>query len=207
MKRSIALATLLVSGFALSAAAQTQPSPATSKIAVIAYQVAVAQTNEGQRNFADLQKKFQPKESQLKAQSDEIESLTKQLQAQGTTLSQEARATQARTIDEKKKKLEREAEDLRNEGGQEANQMYNTLATKVYDVLATYAQQQGYTLVLDVSQQQNPILFALPNTDITKAVVAAYNAKSGIPAPVAAPAATKPAASGATTKPAAPAAH
>jgi outer membrane protein len=143
----------------------------------------VAQTNEGQRNFADLQKKYQPKESQLKAQNDEIETLTKQLQAQGATLSEAARASQARTIDEKKKKLERDAEDLRNEGGQEAQEMYGALASKVYDVLNTYAQQQGYTLVLDVSQQQNPVLFALPSTDISKAVVEAYNAKSGVPAP------------------------
>ena len=143
MKHSIVLATLLVSGLALSAAAQTQTAPPTTKIAVIAFQVAVAQTNEGQRNFADLQKKFQPKESQLKAQSDEIEGLTKQLKAQGASLSEEARATQARTIDEKKKKLDREAEDLRTEGGQEANQMYNTLASKVYDVLATYCPAAG----------------------------------------------------------------
>ena len=200
MKHSIALATLLVAGFALGAAAQTQTAPPTTKIAVIAFQVAVAQTNEGQRNFADLQKKFQPKESQLKAQSDEIEGLTKQLKAQGASLSEEARATQARTIDEKKKKLDREAEDLRTEGGQEANQMYNTLASKVYDVLVSYSQQHGYTLVLDFSQQQNPILYALDSTNITKPVIDAYNVKSGIPAPPpqqAAPAgsATKPPAS------------
>ena len=45
--------------------------------------------------------------------------------------------------------------------------MYNTLATKVYDVMASYAQQQGYSLVLDISQQQSPVLYALPTTDIT----------------------------------------
>jgi outer membrane protein len=205
MKRSIALATLLVSGFALGAAAQTQPAPGASKIAVIAFQVAVAQTNEGQRNFADLQKKYLPRETKLKAESDEIQSLTKQLQAQGTTLSEAARATQARTIDEKKKKLDREAEDLRTEGGQEANQMYNTLASKVYDVLVSYAQQEGYTLVLDVSQQQNPILVALPSMDITKGVVAAYNTKSGIPAPPAG--AATPSAEPKQVAPKAPAAH
>jgi outer membrane protein len=191
MKRSLALATLLASGFALGSAAQTTPAPAPpAKIAVIAFQVAVAQTNEGQRNFADLQKKYLPRETQLKAQNDEIESLTKSLQAQGASLSDAARAQQARTIDEKKKKLDREAEDLRTEGGQEANEMYNTLASKVYDVLSTYAQQQGYTLVLDFSQQQNPILFALPSTDITKPVVEAYNLKSGVPAPPPQPAAS-----------------
>jgi outer membrane protein len=192
MKRSLVFATLLASGFALSAAAQTQPAAAApagpTKIAVIAFQAAVAQTNEGQRNFADLQKKYQPKENQLKAQNDEIESLTKQLQTQGASLSEEARASQARTIDEKKKKLDRDTEDLRTEGQQEMQEMMSALASKVYDVLNTYAEQQGYGLVLDVSQQQNPVLFALPSTDISKAIVDAYNVKSGVPAPPAAPA-------------------
>jgi outer membrane protein len=82
--------------------------------------------------------------------------------------------------------------------------MYNTLASKVYDVLASYAEQQGYTLVLDASQQENPILFHMPSTDITKPVIEAYNVKSGVPAPPPQPAsapAPKPAA------PKAPAAH
>ena len=211
MKRSLILATLLASGFTVSAAAQTPAAaPAAvgpSKIAVIAFQVAVAQTNEGQRNFADLQKKYQPQENVLKSQNDEIESLTKQLQAQGATLSEADRASKARVIDEKKKKLDRDAEDLRNQGGQEAQEMYNTLASKVYDVLATYAQKQGFTLVLDVSQQQNPSLFALPSTDITKPVVEAYNVKSGVPAPP--PSAASPAGAPAPKAPApkAPPAH
>jgi outer membrane protein len=211
MKHSFAIATLLASGFALSSAAQTAPAAAAApagpaKIAVIAFQAAVAQTNEGQRNFADLQKKYQPKENTLKAQNDEIESLTKQLQAQGATLSEAAKASQARTIDEKKKKLDRDAEDLRNEGQQEAQEMMSTLASKVYDVLSSYAQQQGYTLVLDVSQQQNPVLFAIPSTDISKAVVDAYNVKSGVPPPAPAAAGAAP---GPQTKPApkAPASH
>jgi outer membrane protein len=73
--------------------------------------------------------------------------------------------------------------------------MYNALASKVYDVMSTYAQKQGYTLVLDVSQQQSPVLYALQSTDITQAVVDAYNAKSGVPAPPAQlPPAPKPAA-------------
>src|ERR1700744_3700065 len=95
MKQQLVLATLLASGLALSAAAQTPPAATAApagptKIAVITFQAAVASTNEGQRNFADLQKKYQPKESQLKAQNDEIETLTKQLQAQGSTLSEAA---------------------------------------------------------------------------------------------------------------------
>ena len=76
-------------------------------------------------------------------------------------------------------------------------EIYNNLASKVYDVLQTYSEQQGFTVVLDVSLQQQPVLYAAPSTNITKAVIDAYNVKSGVPAPPAdapKPAATKPAA-------------
>ncbi len=68
MKRLLALTLTLASGFALNAAAQTPAAaPAgPAKIAVVAFQVAVAQTNEGQREFADLQKKYAPRKPSLK---------------------------------------------------------------------------------------------------------------------------------------------
>jgi outer membrane protein len=196
MKRTLALTLTLASGFALNAVAQVPaaPTPAAAaapagpaKIAVIAFQVAVAQTNEGQRNFADLQKKYDPKRQQLKTLSDEIDTLTKQLQTQGTTLSEAERANRAKTIDDKKKQLQRDAEDAQNDMQQEMQELYNALASKVYDVLASYSQQHGYTLVLDVAQQQTPVLYASESTNITKAVIDAYNTKSGVPAPPAAP--------------------
>ena len=153
----------------------------------------MAQTNEGQRNFADLQKKYEPKRQQLKTMNDDVESLTKQLQTQGDKLSETERATRAKTIDEKKKQLQREAEDAQNDMQQEMQELYNALASKVYDVLAGYAQQHGYTLVLDVAQQQTPVLYATESTNITKAVIDAYNVKSGVPAPPTQPSAPAPA--------------
>ncbi len=162
MKRSLALIATLASGFVLSAAAQTLPAPAVAapagpaKIAVIAFQVAVAQTNEGQRNFADLQKKYDPKRQQLKALSDEIDNLTKQLQAQGDKLSDTERASRAKIIDDKKKQLKRDAEDAQNDFQSGDAGVYNGLASKVYDVLAGDAQKEGYTLVLDVAPAAEP---------------------------------------------------
>ncbi|MGP8268605.1 MAG: OmpH family outer membrane protein [Terracidiphilus sp.] len=209
MKRSLVLAILLASGIVLSAAAQTSPASAApagpAKIAVIAFQVAVGQTNEGQRNFADLQKKYAPREEQLKNLNDEIETLTKQLQTQGDKLSDAERASRAKSIDDKKKKLDRDAEDARNDFQQEMQDMYNGLASKVYDVLETYAQQQGYTLVLDVAQQQTPVLYATESTNITKAIIDAYNVKSGVPAPPPPPAGAAPKAAPQSAKP--PATH
>jgi len=80
---------------------------------------------------------------------------------------------------------------MRNDMNQEMQELYNNLASKVYDVMATYAQQQGYTLVLDIGQQQSPVLYATPTIDISKALVEAYNVKSGVPAPAAPAAAPK----------------
>lgn len=211
MKRTLALVLTLASGFALSAAAQTAPAanapapaPAPAgpaKVAVIAFQAAVGQTNEFQRDFADLQKKYEPKRTQLKTMADEIDGLEKQLQAQGDKLSDSARAAQAKTIDDKKKQAQRFAEDAQNDLTGEMNDVYNKVASKVFDVLNSYAQQQGFTLVLDgtTNQQQAPVvLFATPNIDISKAIIDAYNVKSGVPAPppqaAAPPAAPKPAA-------------
>ena len=139
----------------------TATAPAgPAKIAVIAFQVAVAQTNEGQRSFADLQRKYQPKQAELKALNDEIDTLTKQLQTQGDKLSDDERAARAKTIDDKKKQLQRNAEDDQNDMQNEMQELYSALASKVYDVLNDYAKQHGYTLVLDVSQQQSPVLYA-----------------------------------------------
>ena len=199
MKRSLALIAILASGFVLSAAAQTPAAAAPAgpaKIAVIAFQVAVAQTNEGQRNFSDLQKKYDPKRQQLKALNDEVDSLTKQLQAQGDKLSPTEQQSRTKAIEDKKKLLERSAEDAQNDFQAEMSELYNGLAAKVYDVLANYAQQQGFTVVFDVtgSQQQAPVvLYASESTNITKQIIDAYNLKSGVPAPPAQPAAAAPA--------------
>lgn len=190
---------MLASSMGLSAAAQTPADPSTAaapagpaKIAVIAFQVAVGQTNEGQRNFADLEKKYAPKQAALKSLNDEVDSMTKQLQTQGTTLSDADRASRAKSIDDKKKQLDRDTQDARNDFQQDMQDVYQSLASKVYDVMQSYAQQKGFTLILDVSQQQSPVLYASEGTNITKAVIDAYNVKSGIPAPPADPNAAAP---------------
>ena len=193
MKRTFALVIMLASGMVLSAAAQTPAAPAAApaavpaKIAVVAFQLAVAQTNEGQRDFGDLQKKYAPKEAALKSLSDEIDNLTKQLQATGASLPPTEQASKAKVIDDKKKQLDRDSQDARDAFQQDMQEMYNSLASKVYDVMSSYAEQQGFTLVLDISQQATPVLFSANGTNITKQVIDAYNVKSGVPAPPAQP--------------------
>jgi outer membrane protein len=181
---------MLAPGFALAASAQTSITTASTqgRTAVISFQAAVGQTNEGQRDLADLQKKFEPRTAELKALNDEIEKLQKDLQSHGAALTDAERASRTRIIDEKKKKLQRLAEDLRNEGNQELQRLMGDLGKKVYDEMVSYAKEQGYTVVLDASeQQQSSVLYAADTNNIGKAVIDRYNAKSGVPAPAAVP--------------------
>ena len=209
ISRSFTLACLLTAGFGLQAFAQAAapaaapaavPITGATKIAVINFQAAVGATNEGQRDLAEIQKKYEPKQAQLKSANDEIDGLKKQLQAAGDKLSDTERQTRMRTIDEKEKALQRSVEDAQNDYQQEIQQTLGQLAEKVFGIVQSYATQNGFGLVLDatVSQQQQPtVLWASQGTDITRAVIDAYNTKSGIPAPANMPSAPAPAHTGA----------
>lgn len=193
MKRLSFFALVLVSASAIVAAGQTAaaPKPAaaavpTAKVAVIMFQAAVTQTNEFQRDVADLQKKYDPRRAHLKSLNDEIENLTKQLQAQDAQLNDAEKVSRARTIDEKKKQLDRETQDAQGDFQNDMQQTIDQVAQKVGLLMTDYAEKHGYTLVLDAGQEQaQTVLYAVPSTDITKEIIEAYNLKSGIPAPAA----------------------
>lgn len=173
-----------------TAAAAVRSSVGPAKIAVIAFQVAVSSTNEFQRAFLDLQKKYEPKRQALHALSDEIDALTKQLKATDSKLTDQEKATKAKQLDDKQKQFDREQQEDQTDFGQEVQELFSGTASKVFDVLSDYAQQHGFTLVLDVASQQTPVMYAHESTNITKEIIAAYNTKSGVPPPPAQPAGT-----------------
>lgn len=186
MKRLLTIASLAAAAMLPLAQAQKPAAAANdapSKVAVIAFQAAVAKTNEGQTSFAELEKKFQPKQESIDSLKTQVDTLTKQLQTDGPKLTDSERSARAKAIDDKTKELDRTAQEARTDFQQEIGQAYGALAEKVYGVMKAYAEQNGYTLVLDYSGQQSPVLFAGQTTDITDKVIAAYNAKSGVPAP------------------------
>jgi outer membrane protein len=185
MKCLLSIAALAAAGMIPLAQGQNPAAAGDppSKVAVIAFQAAVAKTNEGQKSFAELEKKYQPQQDQITTMKTQVDALTKQLQTDGPKLSDQERQARAKVIDDKTKELDRTAQEARTDFQQDISQAYGALAEKVYGVMKTYAEQKGYTLVLDYSGQQTPVLFAGQNTDITDAVIQAYNVKSGVPAP------------------------
>jgi outer membrane protein len=196
----LALILGLALGGSTAAVAQTAgtSTPAVPKVGIVAIQAALANTNEGKKELDALQQRFGPKEAELKTMNDEIENLKKQLQAQGEKLSEDERNNRVKTIETKQKTLQRNYDDAQTEFQQAQQEVINRLGGKMLKVMEDYAQKNGYTVIMDVSSPQTPVLYAAQSTNITQQLVDAYNVAN----PAAAPAAPAPKpATGATPAP------
>ena len=198
------------SATAAPAAADPPPTATTAasggnRVGTINIEQAIFASNEGQRDFEALSKKLEPKQTELKNLNDEVEGLKKQLNTSGDKLSEESRSTLVKQIELKQKSLERSVQDARDDAQTQQNEIAQRILQKMAPVIVNYAQTAGFGMIVDTSSPwpQGPILWALPSMDITRAVVDAYNVKSGVPAPPKPVA--PPAKSGATTRPSAPA--
>ena len=112
-----------------------------------------------------------------------MDAKNKALQAAPATLPDEERAKRLREIDTLQKQLNRDAEDAQTAYNTEWQEALSGVAQKIAAGMKKYAADNGYTILLDVSSQQSNVLWALPSTDISQAVVDMYNKQSGIAAP------------------------
>jgi Skp family chaperone for outer membrane proteins len=177
-----------------AAPAPVTPQAIPAKIALVAFEQAVFATNEGQKAVQDIQTKYKPKKDQIETLSHEVDALKKQLQGAPATLTDAERAAKMKEIDAKEKRLNHDAEDAQTAYNTDLQEAYGKVAAKVSVTLKKYVSDSGFTLLLDVSSQQSNVMWANQSTDVTQAVVTAYNTSSGVAAPVpSAPSAAPPA--------------
>ena len=132
-----ALAQTSSSAASLPAAPGAAAAPAvpTVKIGTINMTEAIGATNEGQRDYEALMKKFEPKNTELKSLSDELDVLKKQLQTQGDKLNDDARGNLVRQIDQKQKVFEREMQDAKEDFQGQQQEMMQRIVQKLAPVL------------------------------------------------------------------------
>jgi outer membrane protein len=189
-----------------AAAPAAAPAVAPTKVAVIQIQAALASTKEGQKAAAELEIKLGPRKKELEGKQAEIKDLQDRLQRGGNTLSDSAKEDLTRNIDGKTKSYNRQLEDAQAELEQEQQKLVNGLGQKMMSVIDKYAHENGFAIVLDVSNQNTPVLYASSTIDITKEVIDLYDKTVFTPTPAAArPPATRSAPAPATA-PASPAA-
>lgn len=163
----------------------TTPAITGTKVGAINIEGAIFGSNEGRRDIEVLSKKFEPKQTELKNQNEELEGLKKQLSTQQDKLNQDALDNLKRQIESKQKSFDRSMQDAQEEFGTQQQEIANRILNKMAPMIVKYAQENGFGMIIDTSKPwpQSPILMAGEGMDITKPVVEIYNAQSGVPAP------------------------
>lgn len=173
MNKPIWLAFMLVCALASTAAAQGQAAP--NKVGIIHVQQALVSTEDGKKAVAELQAKFEPTSKKLESMRDEIASLQAELSKGSNTMGEERRRQLAREIDQKTRDLNRAQEDAQEEFQREQEKLLQTLGQRMMAVISKYSNDNGYSLILDVSNPQTPVLYAANNIDITQDIIKLYN--------------------------------
>jgi outer membrane protein len=189
------ITTALVVGVAAIAHAQTPPAgpagapaqvPAASapppanavlptKIAIIAIQQAILGTKEGSAASAALNLKYQPKKDDFEKRQRDIQALGDQLKKGSATMSDDAKAKIERDIDAKTKALQRDTQDTSTDYEEEMGKVFQEMGNKMLEIIQQYSYQNGYAVVLDVSNQQTPVIWAAPSSNIIADIIKLYD--------------------------------
>jgi Skp family chaperone for outer membrane proteins len=173
-----------------AAPAQTTPPAATqatpparaastalgaNKVATVNIQAAIGLCGEGKKASDDLAKRFAPKKDELERKQKDISDLQQKLQQGEKILTDEQRTTLMRDIDRKTKDFNRDNDDATADYQQAVESVMNGIGGKMMQVVAVYAQQNGFDLVLNSAQAGQVVLWQKETADITQEIVGAYN--------------------------------
>jgi len=173
----------------------TATSTGGTKVGTINIQDAIFGSNEGQRDMQGLQKKYEPRQAELKNQNDELEALKKQLTTQQDKLNADALDNLKKQIESKQKSFDRSVQDFQEEVGGQQQDIAKRVLQKMAPMIVKYSQDNGFGIIVDTSKpwpESNVLWWNPESVDITKAVVENYNVQSGVPAPAAQGAAARP---------------
>ncbi len=199
MKLLLVPALALISGAGLWAQA--------TKVALINMQQAIANTQEGKTQIAELEKKYTPKQQEFQKRASDIQAKEDSFKKMQNTLSDEAKAQQAADITKLKTNLQRDGDDAEADSQADEQKMLQDIGGKIVAAVTKYAQDNQIMLVFDVSSQPNNLICCASAPDITKEVIALYDKTNsgGSAAAPSTPAAKPPAQAPARQTPAAPA--
>jgi outer membrane protein len=179
LKKNAAVLTALIAGLAVSGFAQAPAAPAATpnKIGIVNMILAIQQTKEGQKAIETLTTKLAPKRDAIEKKQSDIQSKRDQLSKGAATLSADAKSKLNADIDALTKSANRDIEDFQAEANDEESKITQELGAKMLDIVTKYGADNGYAVLLDVSNQQTPVLWAAAGIEITNQVIALYDAK------------------------------
>jgi outer membrane protein len=183
--------------------ASNSGAQAGMKVGVINIQAAIAGTAEGKQAAAELQSQFSPRTVELQNMQKQIQDLGARLQNGQTTLSDEEKARLQRQYEQSSRQFQRKQQELQDDSNDAQQEVVNRIGRKMIDVIDKYSKENSYSVILDESSQQTPVIYAANQIDVTQDIIRIYD--QSYPVKTATSAAPKPAPKPAPATPATPA--
>jgi outer membrane protein len=168
----------VVAGLLMTPAVWAQAAPAAQaggKVGVINIQAAIASSAEGKQAAAELQSQFTPRMNELQNLQKQIEDLRNRLQTGQSTLSDEEKARLTREGDQATRTYTRKQQELQDDTNEAQQDVVNRIGRKLVDILNKYSKENGYSIVLDDSSQQTPVIYAANQIDVTQDIIRLYD--------------------------------
>ena len=204
---AVALAALFVAGAQAQTGAPARPAgapatqpaaPATqagpARIAVIDSRFFRGTDEKGTGGIAryitaakQLEAQFQPQVKDLEGLQTRLNSIVENIRKTTAVAKPEEIEKQRQQAADLEVQIKRKSEDLERDVNARQDQVMRPIEQDVFNAITAYAQQRGYTMVLDIARV--PVLFVSDQIDITKEFIAEYNRTRPATASTAAPAA------------------
>ncbi len=176
--------------------AAAPPAAAPTKIGVINVRGAIVTTAEGKQASAELQSQFAPRNTELQNLGKQIQDAQAKGQLQTTPDDEKRRL--ARSIDAWTRSAQRKQQELQEDIQSAENEVAERIGGKMVEIVDRYARENGIAVVIDISAQSTPVIYAASTVDITQDIVRLYDAANPVraqqqaPRPAAQPGQTRP---------------
>ncbi|HEY2379815.1 MAG TPA: OmpH family outer membrane protein [Terriglobia bacterium] len=141
------------------------------KIAIVDFERAVVESVDGKKASAKFTVALQAKQADLEKRQKDIDDSTKKIQTGARTLSDSAKAELQRDIDKKTTELQRLNEDAQKDLQTLRDDLLRPIAERATALLNMMASQEGYIVVVDISNPQTNVVYWNPKNDVTAELV------------------------------------
>jgi len=163
----------LTSSVEAAPAQAAKPGVNATRVALIDFQVAILQTEEGKAAKAKIEKELDSRKKELLAQQAELRKLEDDFEAKRSVLSESDKSAKTRDLQAKLMAFQRSQmaleQEVRQKEMQETQKIFQNLSVLVQE----YAKKNSFDLVFE--KGAGAVLYVARGSDITSDIVTLYN--------------------------------
>jgi outer membrane protein len=147
------------------------------KFAVIDMQKALNDSKAGKKAIDELDRYMESRRPELQKQKDAIQKKRDELDKQGLLLNEDTRKARENEIRTMERDLSRAVSDLQDEIKRRQAELSDTVQKDLARIVEKMGKEGGYSLIL--IKQPQIVLYSLPASDLTEALIKRYDAEGG----------------------------